>query len=321
MSLSKNQVNWITVTDRNSGQRLDNFLGNILRKVPRPHILKIIRKGQVRINSGRISHTYKIQEGDIVRIPPVDFNERPISSLKPAILHLTPFIIFEDEGLLVLNKPSGWAVHGGSGLSVGVIEQLRLERPECQYLELVHRLDRDTSGLLVVAKKRSYLMSLHEQWRQKSLQKHYVAFVRGAWLQKKFFDLTSPLVKYLDHNGERRVRVDLNGSPSHTRIMASRIYPEGSMLDILLLTGRTHQIRVHLSDAGFPLAGDDKYGDFPWNRVLQTAGLKRLFLHAKTLRIKHPKTQEPLLLEAPLPEHLDDFLNSLNTYPRIPLAR
>lgn len=312
MPLSKNQVNWITVTNQNSGQRLDNFLGNVLRKVPRPHILKIIRKGQVRINSGRISHTYKIKEGDVIRIPPVDFNERPTPSTKSVTPHLSPFILFEDEGLLVLNKPAGWAVHGGSGLSVGVIEQLRMERPECQYLELAHRLDRDTSGLLVIAKKRSYLMLLHEQWRQKSLQKHYMAFVQGSWTQRKSMDLTSPLVKFLDHNGERRVRVDPNGSPSHTRVIASRVYAEGSLIEISLLTGRTHQIRVHLSQAGFPLASDDKYGDFSWNRALQKLGLKRLFLHAKSLRFVHPKTQETLFLEAPLPEHLDDFLKNLS---------
>jgi 23S rRNA pseudouridine955/2504/2580 synthase len=230
----------------------------------------------------------------------------------PATPRLAAHVLHEDDALLVIDKPSGMAVHGGSGVSVGVIEQLRRERPEARFLELVHRLDRETSGVLLVAKKRSALTALHAQLREGQAQKFYLALVHGRWQNPKQ-NVKLPLHKYLLQSGERRVRVESDGQEAHTVFRAKRAYPDYSLLEAELKTGRTHQIRVHLSHLGFPIAGDDKYGDFELNRVLARQGLKRMFLHAWKMTVAHPDTAGPVTYEAALPGDLERFLHSLTT--------
>ncbi|WP_413817038.1 RluA family pseudouridine synthase [Pusillimonas sp.] len=279
------------------GQRLDNFLVRTCKGVPKSHLYKAIRSGQVRVNKGRTSADYRLRQGDLVRVPPLRLpapNEaRPVP---PAAFP----VVYEDDALLVVNKPAGVAVHGGSGVSFGVIEQLRAARPQAM-LELAHRLDRETSGLLMIAKKRSALVALHDMLREGKGRKHYLALVKGDWVNDRQH-LRAPLLKWLTASGERRVKVDPAGKPAHTIITLQKRFGEYSLLDAELRTGRTHQIRVHLAAAGYPIVGDDKYGSDEVRAHFARMGLNRMFLHAHRLEIPHPLTGDMLRLQADLPD-------------------
>ncbi|MDF1484338.1 RluA family pseudouridine synthase [Ramlibacter sp. H39-3-26] len=314
------------VADENAaGQRLDNFLLRQLKGVPKTHVYRIIRSGEVRVNKGRAAADTRLAAGDEVRLPPVRVSGAAVQkAAQPAPGREFP-VLFEDEHLLAIDKPAGVAVHGGSGVDFGVIEQMRRARPGAKFLELVHRLDRETSGILLVAKKRSALTHLQNQFRERETGKTYLALVTGEWpARKKVID--QPLRKYLlpaaagsADAGERRVRVTTPEDPEGLRSVtlvrvrstigaqAKRGLPAFSLLEVTIKTGRTHQIRVHLSANGHPIAGDDKYGDFDLNRRLQKAGLKRMFLHAWRLRFAHPATGDAIELLAPLPAELQGF--------------
>lgn len=312
MPLSKApSVSHIRIDDAHHGQRIDNFLVRSCKGVPKSHIYRVLRSGEVRVNSRRVDQTYRLQEGDEVRIPPIRVAERPAEALVPVG---KPFeIVYEDEALLVLDKPAGLAVHGGSGVSFGVIEQLRRQRPEAKFLELVHRLDRETSGLLIVAKKRSALTVLHDMMREGKVRKRYLTLVAGRWMNP-LQNIKQPLYKFLTEGGERRVCVSPEGKPAHSIVRLQQRWKECSLVEVELKTGRTHQIRVHLSHAGFPLYGDDKYGDFALNKQLEKAGLKRMFLHAARLGFQHPLTDRLIELEAPLPPELQAFVGVVDQH-------
>jgi len=296
----------IEVDAGSEGQRVDNFLMRVCKGVPRSHVYRVLRTGQVRVNSRRVDATYRLQPGDRVRIPPMRLAERTKKTVPPLELP----VVFEDDALLVVNKPAGTAVHGGSGVSFGVIEQTRAARPQLKFLELGHRLDRETSGLLILAKKRSALTALHAALREGRVRKEYLTLVKGAWRNdKQRVDL--PLKKFLTQSGERRVSVDKEGRESQTVFRKKRGLRDFTLLSAELLTGRTHQIRVHLTHLGFPIAGDDKYGDFELNRALAKRGLKRMFLHAGDIEFAHPLSGEAVKLHVPLPEDLSRFLDSL----------
>ncbi|HHT7629094.1 23S rRNA pseudouridine(955/2504/2580) synthase RluC [Pasteurella multocida] len=306
-------VKMLTISEDEAGQRIDNYLLAKLKGVPKSLIYRILRKGEVRVNKGRIKPEYKLQANDIVRVPPVRVSEKehvPISTKLNKVSQLEKQILFEDECLLVLNKPSGIAVHGGSGLSFGVIEALRTLRPDARFLELVHRLDRDTSGILLVAKKRSALRSLHEQLREKTVQKDYLALVRGQW-QSHCKVVKAPLLKNELSSGERIVRVSEQGKPSETRFSIEERYEYATLVKASPVTGRTHQIRVHTQYAGHPIALDDKYGDKHFDEQMTQLGLTRLFLHAFSIRFEHPKTGETLRINAPLEPEMKKILGAL----------
>lgn len=307
-------VQQLQISEEEEGQRIDNFLLAKLKGVPKSLIYRVLRKGEVRVNKGRIKPEYKLQTGDIVRVPPIRVAEKaqqaPVSSKLNKVAQLEQQIIFEDDCLLVLNKPSGIAVHGGSGLSFGVIEGLRALRPEARFLELVHRLDRDTSGILLVAKKRSALRSLHEQLRVKTVQKDYLALVRGQW-QSHVKVVQAPLLKNELASGERIVKVSEQGKPSETRFAVEERYTNATLIKASPVTGRTHQIRVHTQYAGHPIALDDKYGDKEFDQQMSELGLNRLFLHAASIRFEHPKTGETLRLNAPLDDKMKTILKKL----------
>ncbi|MBQ0533519.1 23S rRNA pseudouridine(955/2504/2580) synthase RluC [Providencia huaxiensis] len=312
---TQNQVQFIDISDDEAGQRIDNFLLTKLKGVPKSMIYRIIRKGEVRVNKGRIKPEYKLAEGDQVRVPPVRVAERetaPVSAKLDKVAALANCILFEDDVLLVLNKPSGTAVHGGSGLSFGVIEGLRALRPEARFLELVHRLDRDTSGILLVAKKRSALRALHEQLRLKQMQKDYLALVRGNW-QSHMKVVQAPLLKNILQSGERVVKVSSEGKPSETRFKVEERFDNATLVKASPVTGRTHQIRVHTLYAGHPIAFDDRYGDKQFDSQLTGTGLNRLFLHASALKFTHPKTGEEMRLHAPLDNQLNHCLKILRS--------
>ncbi|MDD4887011.1 MAG: RluA family pseudouridine synthase [Thiomonas sp.] len=319
---SSPQVRLLQVGDAGDGQRLDNFLARHLKGVPRSHIYRIVRSGEVRVNGGRASADQKLLSSDQVRIPPVRVAQADVPRPAPAVQFP---VVFEDDHLLAINKPEGVAVHGGSGVSFGVIEALRAARPAAKFLELVHRLDRDTSGLLLIAKKRSALTALHAALRERHADKRYLALVAGLWTRGAVL-VEAPLHKYLLANGERRVRVDAQqGQESRTQFRPQEHFAlEGlgdwgglTLLQARLLTGRTHQIRVHLAHSGHPIVGDDKYGDDTLNAELargQLAGLppfKRMFLHAESLAIAHPATGARLELRAPLPDNCVQWLHHL----------
>jgi 23S rRNA pseudouridine955/2504/2580 synthase len=298
------------VGEESAGQRLDNFLIRVLKGVPKTHVYRIIRSGEVRVNKGRAAADDRVEIGDVVRVPPVRIAE-PAASGKPAPAREFP-ILFEDEHLVAIDKPAGTAVHGGSGVSFGVIEQLRQARPQAKFLELVHRLDRETSGILLVAKKRSALTKLQDQFRDRETGKTYLALVTGAWPAKlKVID--QPLHKYLQADGERRVKVvakdDPDGMRSITLVKVQEDLPGFSLLEVTIKTGRTHQIRVHLASQGHAIAGDDKYGDFDLNKALHKHGLRRMFLHAWRLQFDHPASGERVALQAPLPPELQKFVD------------
>ncbi|EJD6044117.1 23S rRNA pseudouridine(955/2504/2580) synthase RluC [Providencia rettgeri] len=309
----QNQVQFIEISDDEAGQRIDNFLLTKLKGVPKSMIYRIIRKGEVRVNKGRIKPEYKLLEGDQVRVPPVRVAERetaPVSAKLGKVAALADCILFEDDYILVLNKPSGTAVHGGSGLSFGVIEGLRALRPEARFLELVHRLDRDTSGILLVAKKRSALRALHEQLRLKQMQKDYLALVRGNW-QSHTKVVQAPLLKNILQSGERVVKVNSEGKPSETRFKVEERFENATLIKASPVTGRTHQIRVHTLYAGHPIAFDDRYGDRQFDSQLADTGLNRLFLHASALKFTHPNTGEEIRLQAPMDAGLTRCLKVL----------
>ncbi|GLS05814.1 pseudouridine synthase [Chitiniphilus shinanonensis] len=306
-------VSFVTVSADNAGQRIDNFLLRELKGVPKSRIYKLIRGGEVRVNKGRIDATYRLQEGDVLRIPPVRVAEKPDAApAEMASERIQVPVVFEDDALLVVDKPAGLAVHGGSGVSFGLIELLRAQRPQAKFLELVHRLDRETSGLLLVAKKRSALTALHELLRDAhNIDKRYLALVKGAWPDEKR-NLRYKLFKYTTADGERRVRVTPDGQDAHTVIYRRKLWSDCALVECELKTGRTHQIRVHLATAGYPILGDEKYGDFALNKALVRHGLKRMFLHAWKLQFAHPLTGQPLALEAPLPPELAAYVASLD---------
>lgn len=310
--LSKATVRLVTVDEGGEGQRIDNFLAKHLKGVPKSHIYRILRSGEVRVNSKRVDATCRLVLGDVVRIPPVRTAAAAPKPDAPANSKFDGKILFEDDAMLVIDKPAGIAVHGGSGISRGVIEQLRLERPQAKFLELVHRLDRETSGVLLLAKKRSALTALHEAIRGNDMEKRYLMLVCGAWKDKKR-KVKLPLKKYTLESGERRVSVDDDGQPSETIFHLRESYGDFTLLEAQLITGRTHQLRVQLQYLGFPIAGDDKYGDYAHNKELAKRGLKRMFLHSAETVIRHPLTGEQLKLVAPLPKELANFLKHLST--------
>jgi len=298
--LSKPQVTWLEVGEESEAQRIDNFLLRQLKGVPKSHVYRVLRSGEVRVNSGRVKPDYRVRVGDRLRIPPIRV---AAPNPKPAAKPFGLPIVHEDSSLLVVDKPSGVAVHGGSGVSFGVIELLRAARPETKLLELAHRLDRDTSGLLIIAKKRSALVELHRMLRDGEVEKIYVAVVKGV-PAKKQFDISDALHKYVNAKGERRVAVKEGGQSAMTRISLLNKSADLSLLQLRLMTGRTHQIRVHLAHAGHPVLGDDKYGDFELNRALARQGVKRLFLHARRLEFMHPIDGKTIKFESPLPDDM-----------------
>ena len=316
-------IRHVRIEEDSAGQRLDNFLVKLLKGVPKTHVYRVIRSGEVRVNKGRVGADTRLALGDDVRVPPIRVSAPAKDSALPVPPREFP-VVFEDDWLLALDKPAGVAVHGGSGVSFGVIEQLRRARPAARFLELVHRLDKETSGLLLLAKKRSALLALQAQLRERgperSMAKSYAALVAGRWPDNlKVIDVA--LHKYLDSAGERRVRtVDdahADGRRAITLVRVARHFADWTLLDVTLKTGRTHQIRVHLADAGHPIAGDDKYGDRALNRSLARGGavpetrFERMFLHAKGLRFAHPASGEPMALEAPLPAACVRLLDAL----------
>ncbi|MDQ3185759.1 MAG: RluA family pseudouridine synthase [Pseudomonadota bacterium] len=308
------------VGEDSSGQRIDNFLIKRLKGVPKSHVYKLLRSGQVRLNSKRVDATHQLQRGDTVRIPPVRIaeNSAPLKKKLTKSQFIRFEILFQDETILVINKPAGVAVHGGSGVSFGIIEQLRAQHPEWKFLELVHRLDRETSGILFLAKSRGALVELHRQIRAGLMEKHYLTLVKGKWHNPRQ-SVKLSLNKYVTAAGERRVAVATDEKEkiaAHTVFTLKKSWHDFSLLEAELKTGRTHQIRVHLAHLGFPIAGDDKYGDFALNRRLARSGLKpgleRMFLHAFLAEVAHPVTGKSLRLEAPLAKDLQGFLNELD---------
>ena len=317
--LSKSAVNWLAVGDDGEGQRVDNYLVKILKGVPKSHIYRILRSGEVRVNRRKVGPDARLQPGDELRIPPI---RAAAPRAKPAIgaangmpRIVLPPILYEDEALMALDKPAGLAVHGGSGIAFGAIERLRQARPDASFLELVHRLDRETSGVLLVAKKRGALTALHSQLRDGAIDKRYDVLVRGRW-RDALRKVDLPLTSYVTSEGERRVRVDPAGRLARTTFRRTKVWPGAdpaqALLDAELETGRTHQIRVHLAHLGFPLAGDDKYGDFAWNKVLARQGLKRMFLHARFVRFAHPSDGREMIVEAPLAPELAAYVARLD---------
>jgi 23S rRNA pseudouridine955/2504/2580 synthase len=303
-------VRRITVDADSAGQRLDNFLLRLLKGVPKTHVYRVIRSGEVRVNKGRAAADTRVEAGDEIRLPPVRVAEKPAVAVPAREFPL----LFEDDHLLAIDKPAGVAVHGGSGVSSGVIEQLRRARPQARFLELVHRLDKETSGVLLLAKKRSALVALQDQFRARDTAKIYLALVAGAWpANLKVID--QPLLKTLDAAGERHVRVvspaNEDARRSITLVRRAQRHGEFTLLEISLKTGRTHQIRVHLAHAGHPIVGDPKYGDFALNRRLaKERGLARMFLHARELAFDHPASGERITLQAALPAECATLLKS-----------
>jgi 23S rRNA pseudouridine955/2504/2580 synthase len=302
-------VRKVRVDADTAGQRVDNFLRRHLPGVPKGRLYRLLRRGEVRVNGGRVRADHRLEAGDEVRIPPVRLREEGAAPSASRAVAMLEHVLYEDKRLLVIDKPPGVAVHGGSGISHGVIELLRAARPDLKDLSLVHRLDRETSGCLVIAKKRSALRALHEKFREGIVEKNYLALVVGDWqLGEQVID--APLLVTHRQGGERHVIVSPDGKPAETRVRLSRTYGRYSLLLCSPLTGRTHQIRVHLQHAGFPIAGDDRYGDADANRRARALGLERLFLHAQSISFPDEHGNE-LHFTAPLPADLDRFLSTL----------
>ncbi len=312
---SKPQVRFYTAESEDAGQRIDNFLLKTLKGVPKSMIYRLLRKGEIRVNKKRTKPDYKLVDQDIIRVAPIRLSEQPapVSTKLNIVANLESQILYEDEILIILNKPSGMAVHGGSGVNFGVIEALRALRPQAKMLELVHRLDRDTSGCLVVAKKRSALRHLHEQLRSKKVQKFYHALVKGRW-SPKLTRITEALKKNDLKSGERIVIVDnINGKDSETRFKVIQHYHNATLVRAFPVTGRTHQIRVHCQVKGHPIACDPKYGHQDFDEQMRSIGLKRLFLHAASIEFTHPRSEQRLKIEAPLEPALQKVLKRLTT--------
>ncbi len=306
------KVTFTEVGSEHAGQRLDNFLIRHLKGVPKSRIYRLLRKGEVRVNKGRVKAETRLKEGDVLRIAPIRVAERGAPAVPGQQLkrYLAENILFEDDGLLIINKPSGLAVHGGSGVSLGVIEALRSERPKAKFLELVHRLDRETSGCLMLAKKRSVLLALQQAMQRNQVEKRYMALVKGDWPRGKS-TINAPLKKNQLSGGERMVRVDAEGKASVTHFKIAQRLKGISLMEVKLETGRTHQIRVHCQFSGQPIAGDPKYGDMHFNESLRDSGLRRLFLHACYLRFRHPLSDEWVEVQADLPKDLQSVLVKL----------
>jgi len=310
--LSKARATLHEVDEDAAAQRIDNYLLRRLKSVPKSHVYRLLRSGQVRVNSARVRPDYRLRVGDRVRVPPVRTaaeTARPRAAGRAGAPRPALPIAYEDDALLVIDKPSGVAVHGGSGVSYGAIEALRDARPAAKLLELAHRLDRDTSGLLIVAKKRGALVELHRMLREGEVRKIYVALVKGRW-RGGAREIREPLLKFVAAGGERRVAVRAQGVAAATRVRPLAVAPGLSLLELELLTGRTHQIRVHLAHVGHPVVGDDKYGDFAFNREMARSAVKRLCLHARGLELVHPLSGAPLRLESAVPAELQAAIDA-----------
>lgn len=305
------QVQWLEISEANCEQRLDNFLISYLKGVPKTRIYRMVRKGEVRVNKGRVDVSYKLALGDIVRIPPVRVAEKNHEIIvQPTLKYsLENHILYEDEGFIVLNKPSGFAVHGGSGINSGVIEALRHIRPQQKFLELVHRLDKETSGCLLIAKKRSVLKLLHEMFRGDGMQKTYLALLVGQFKRKKQW-VDAPLLKNVSQGGERMVTVSQAGKSAETLFIRLKAFEQVTLVHAAPKTGRTHQIRVHAAWLGHPIVGDDRYGEDDVNKAFKQRGYKRLFLHAEQLQFVHPISGKALHFMAPLPDDLQALLEN-----------
>ncbi|OGT30510.1 MAG: hypothetical protein A2W28_07715 [Gammaproteobacteria bacterium RBG_16_51_14] len=309
--MKKSEVKHIIITNEQAGRRIDNFLMRHMKGIPKSRLYQMLRKGEVRVNSNRIKQTYRLEAGDTVRLPPL-YQETTAPGGSPSLFLLERIrdsIIYEDDVLIVLNKPSGIVVHSGSGRRFGVIEVLRVLRPGDRSLELVHRLDGATSGCLLIAKDNVYLRYLHSVLKSGQMAKSYIALVKGH-LKKPSIKVEQPLSRNLLRSGERMVQVRDDGKRAITCFRCERLYPQASLANVELLTGRTHQIRVHAAHIGHPLAGDDKYGDREFNRRLKNFGLSRLFLHASSIQFKSPSSGREIKIKAPLPEDLQVFLNT-----------
>lgn len=312
-SVPKRAIEWVEINEDMAGQRIDNFLRTHLKNIPKSMIYRIVRKGEVRVNKKRVKADYKLTDGDLIRIPPMVLEEKTIDApvISPklnSVKSLLDNIVYEDEHLLIVNKASGMAVHGGSGLQFGVIEAVRQLRPDCRFLELIHRIDRDTSGLLLIAKKRSALRFMQAQFREKTIKKTYFALVKGQW--KKTQTLVNAPLKKDEINSI--VRVNPHGKPSQTRFEIGKTYSAATLLIAKPITGRTHQIRVHTQYAGHPIACDDRYGDESFDLQMRQLGLNRLFLHAQSIEFVHPKDNQKVILSAPLSKELESLLAQLN---------
>lgn len=313
--MEENKFDKVSFTDvgpEHDGQRLDNFLIRYLKGVPKSRIYNLLRKGEVRVNKGRVKPNTRVKEGDVIRIAPIRIAQRGELPAVGADLrrYLSDNILFEDEGMLIFNKPSGLAVHGGSGVSLGAIEAFRSERPEDKFLELVHRLDRETSGCLMFAKKRSVLIELQAALQRNQIKKTYKALVKGHWPKGKG-TINAPLKKNQLSSGERIVKVDREGKASVTHFTISKRFDLATLLEVSLETGRTHQIRVHCQFSDAPIVGDEKYGDKIFNESLRSFGSRRLFLHASSVRFMHPLSGDWVSVEAPLPNDLTKLLDRL----------
>jgi 23S rRNA pseudouridine955/2504/2580 synthase len=311
-SESHSQVRVLEISEDNATQRIDNFLISRLKGVPKSRIYRMIRTGEVRVNRGRAKAEYRLQAGDLIRIPPVRVAESPTPKISGALLksRLESNILYEDADLLAVNKPCGIPVHGGTGLNFGLIEGLREMRKSDRFFELVHRLDRDTSGCLLIAKKRSALRSLHESFRSDRVQKCYTALLYGV-LPNRRVTVDQPLRKNVKKSGERMAEISAQGKPSRTDFVRRRGYRDSTLVEAFPRTGRTHQIRVHAASLGCPIIGDDRYGNGDCNRRFRKLGLKRLFLHATSLEFEHPGTGQPMRIDAPLDDMLAIFLERL----------
>jgi 23S rRNA pseudouridine955/2504/2580 synthase len=317
-ALASDRVTYLRVGADGDGQRVDNYLLKLARGVPKSHVYRVVRSGEVRVNRGRVGVDTRLKAGDELRVPPMRTAVSDAPPPRPAPAEMPP-ILFEDEHLMAVDKPAGLAAHGGSGVAHGLIERVRAARPHQPFLELAHRLDRETSGMLLLAKTRRALVNLHEQLREGRVDKRYLALVAGDWVNDRQH-VRAALTKFLTREGERRVAVDTDdGQPSHTVFNLRQRYGAFSLLEAELRTGRTHQIRVHLAHLGFPIVGDDKYGDFELNRRLargEVAALRglrfgRMFLHAYAARFAHPVGGQPMDLQAPPPRDCDDLLKAL----------
>ena len=306
-------VAYIEITDAHAGQRIDNFLLRALKGVPKSRVYRILRKGEVRVNKSRVKAEYRLCEGDVLRIPPLRIaDNKPAASVSEGLHELlNRSVLFEDERLLIINKPSGLAVHGGSGIRQGLIEALRVIRPQARFLELVHRLDRDTSGCVMVAKKRSMLRYLHAQLRQGTIDKRYLALVAGRWPARRKV-VSAPLLKNTLRSGERMVSVSEQGKKSITEFAIVQRFAGATLVQAKPITGRTHQIRVHALSVGNPLLGDEKYGDEQANKQFRGRGLRRLFLHATSLDVPMPDEADNLQVFAPLSDDLQQLLDSID---------
>lgn len=312
--LSTPKPYFIEIDEESAGQRIDNFLFARLKGVPKSHIYRLLRKGEVRVNGGRCQAERRLAVGEKVRVPPLRQAEREVREIPEVLIQqrLEGRIMHEDDDFMVINKPAGMAVHGGSGLSYGVIEGLRALRPQAKFLELVHRLDRETSGCLLIAKKRSALRHLHELFREgHQVKKIYVALLAGVWERKSLL-VDAPLKKNILQSGERIVKVARDGKPAQTELRRLRKFANATLVEASLMTGRTHQIRVHALSIGHPIAGDERYGHEAANAEFRQTGLKRLFLHAAELAFAHPRGGHPFQIKAPLEPELQEFLDRLS---------